>query len=97
VGLISLIHNGGASKKMLSLRYSSLPAFFVSSFYELRLATLETINAARLWRTAFICGESEINFIDPQWGSQQKNAVAPLLFANGIFCVQLLRAKARNA
>jgi hypothetical protein len=41
-GLISLIHKGGTSKEMLPLRYTSLPAFFVTSFYELRLATLET-------------------------------------------------------
>jgi hypothetical protein len=47
-GLISLIHKGGTSKEMLPLRYTSLTAFFASSFYELRLATLETKNAARL-------------------------------------------------
>jgi hypothetical protein len=41
-GLISLIRKGGTSKEMLSLRYTSLPAFFVTSFYELRLETLET-------------------------------------------------------
>jgi hypothetical protein len=42
VGLISLIHKGGTSKEMLPLRYTTLPAFFAPSFFELRLATLET-------------------------------------------------------
>ena len=45
---------------MLSLLFTSLVSFFVSRFYELGLATLETKNAIRLGRTAFLCGEGGI-------------------------------------